>query len=570
MMSSLRNMRLGQKFTVAFGAICVLCVLQGIAALGGLYKVDGLTKDLTSRFLPAAQAINEMRGEMQTIRRMELGSLLCTDSRCAARYSAMRATALEKYQTAKARLESLITNPEEKEQFQNAAGEFDSYLAKSDAIVNRFSRASKKDSASLTGQELQLLDDFNRALSSTAAISDHYTAQCEHDGEQVNSANNILRWLAASMTLFVAVLSVAVGLMLTRAIAPPIVAATAALEEVAENNLMVSVESKSTDEVGRLSAALNITVESMRKVLRSVAQSADTLSAAAEELSVRSAQTSGNTRAQSERTDQIAAAAQEMTATIAEISHNAESASRASRRSAETADNGGEVMRAASATMQQIAAATGTVAERMDALGKRSEEIGKVVNVIQGISEQTNLLALNAAIEAARAGEHGRGFAVVAGEVRRLAERTKAATEEISATIGSIQAETQATLDVMSQSRTAVEAGLSETSRARTSLEAIIESSKQVEGMINLIATAATEQTAASGEISTSASHISQLAGENSQAAAETAEACKSLATLASELDGLIGEFRVDEDAQHVTKAKDIRPSVKLTLARAS
>jgi methyl-accepting chemotaxis protein len=546
-MSVYRDIPIARKFMLAFGLVCLLCVALGGYTFLTFRSIAVDSADVSENGFPSVVALSNARAAFNQLGRADLNLLLCQTSACSSEQNGRRQKAIGDYESALKGYESSILYPGEREIFQKVQAGYALYRSQSDRCASLVAGAK-------TGDALDALT----SASTTAAFDETVGSLIEdidlniklgmESSRRTTSSSRHAVWINLCVTVFIVLLSALVGMGLTRVIAPRISRAKDALQKLADKDLRAHLNVSGTDEIGQLGEALNQSVVALRGVVESVAKGAETLSAATTEISTRSVQMASNANTQSNRTNQIAAAAQEMTATIGEISHNAESAASASRASAETAEQGGVVMQSAAATMEKIATATGSVSEKMGSLAQRSEEIGKVVSVIQEISEQTNLLALNAAIEAARAGEHGRGFAVVAGEVRRLAERTKGATEEIAATIRSIQEETRATLELMDESRAAVETGMKETAHARTSLEAIIESSKKVEHQIELIATAATQQTSAAGEISESAGQISQLAVENSQGAEEAVEALKNLASLASELDGMMRQFELGDD----------------------
>lgn len=238
---------------------------------------------------------------------------------------------------------------------------------------------------------------------------------------------------------------------------------------------------------------------------------------------------------------------QEMSSTVAQVSDNSNKAAEASRQAAETARHGGSIVEETLNKMRVIAESVRGTARKMEELGKSSDQIGRIIGVIDDIADQTNLLALNAAIEAARAGEQGRGFAVVADEVRKLAERTTTATKEIAQMIKNIQDETRSAVSAMEQGTKQVEEGVNSTAKAGDSLKEIIQMSEQVGEMITHIATAATEQSSATEQVNHNMEEIARLVKESATGAQQSARACQDLSGLALDLQKMVGNFKLND-----------------------
>ncbi len=306
------------------------------------------------------------------------------------------------------------------------------------------------------------------------------------------------------------------------------------------------LETVGDDEIADLTRAVNRMQSSLAEMIQSVMSSSDQVSSAAEQISANASQSARASEDQQRQTEQVATAMDEMGTAVQAVAENSRRAAQQSEEAANKARTGGDIVTQTVSTMERIAHETVQVAGQIDQLGHRSEDIGRIVGVIDEIADQTNLLALNAAIEAARAGEQGRGFAVVADEVRKLAERTATATKEISTMIANIQAETQKAVSAMREGGSRVNTGMATAVEAGKSLQEIIAASERVGEMVREITHASQQQSHTTQQVQENVSQINRLVHESATGSRELARACESLSGLALELQRSTARFKLE------------------------
>jgi methyl-accepting chemotaxis protein len=386
-------------------------------------------------------------------------------------------------------------------------------------------------------------------------------------------------WSKTLMTILVLAgmaLGSLIAFVMARSIVKTMHRMSAMIEALASNNLVVEdMEVESEDEMGKAAQGLNKMKNNLRCVILSIASTAENVSGSSREISTTASQAADSAENQKQQVGQIATTMQEMAATVREVSLHSNTAARSAKSAAESAREGGKIVEDVLERMRGIARGAGMAAAKVEQLRTRSDEIGRIVGVIDEIAEQTNLLALNAAIEAARAGEQGRGFAVVAAEVRRLAERTTGATGEIAAVIHDFQSETVVVVQHIRTDIALVEQGVEAASKAGESIERIIREADTVGTMVAQIASSATQQATAAEQVTASMSQINELAIESAEGSQLSAQACEELFDLALGLQNMVARFDVgqrDADRRDAARrdAEQIEPEEKKHLLEAN
>jgi len=517
-MKTFANLRISAKLLVSFMAVLALTVVVGVFSIVQLSKVNAMTTDITTNWMPATRTLLEIKGLRARYRSIELQHILSDTLTEMSEYEKAMNNSWNELQTRLVEYEKLISEPEEREIFPVYKKTLAQYSAEHDKVI-ALSRAQKKDGATaiIRGESLKLNGELNDMIDKLVAVNLAGAAKADDTAKAVYAGARV--WVIGLL-----VGSIVVGLVLAviiaRAVSRPLSDAVKVAQSVAAGDLTSRIDAQTRDETGMLLAALKEMNDSLVKIVSEVRTGTDTIATASSQIASGNQDLSSRTEEQASSLEETAASMEELTSTVKQNADNARQANQLAVSASEVAVRGGSVVN--------------QVVDTMGSINASSRKIVDIIGVIDGIAFQTNILALNAAVEAARAGEQGRGFAVVASEVRNLAQRSAAAAKEIKTLIG--------------DSVEKVEEGSKQVAEAGRTMDEIVDSVKRVTDIMGEITAASQEQTSGIEQINQAITQMDQVTQQNAALVEEAAAAAGSLQEQATSLVKSVSIFRLGSD----------------------
>jgi methyl-accepting chemotaxis protein len=507
-MHAIRNLKIGIRLIAGFTLVVVLTAVVGALGIFNLSKVNDLSDQMYEREMTALSYMQTANLNLVYAGRHLRSSLLSTNAEERDRTTAQVHDALKAMHENIDKARSSFSSPESLAQLETLTKELAAYEQAALHVLD-VNKASGKflDASDVISLLPQLRTLSGAADESISGLVDQKKQRASEANDAITAIYESSRTQMIVLVLIAAALGFAIGILVTRSITRPLNKAVGVANALAEGDLSVSISADSEDETGKLLASMQNMTERLRSVMGDVRSAADSLSSASEEVSATSMSLSQAATEQAASVEETTASVEQMSASIAQNTESAQITDGIAGKAANDAVQGGQAVREMVQAMKQIAAKIG---------------------IIDDIAYQTNLLALNAAIEAARAGDHGKGFAVVAAEVRKLAERSQVAAQEIGG--------------VASNSVSLAE-------QAGKLLDEIVPNIQKTSDLVQEITAASQEQSSGAGQINIAMGQMNQITQQNASASEELAATAEEMNAQASQLQELIGYFRLDNYA---------------------
>jgi len=412
------------------------------------------------------------------------------------------------------------------------------------AYINRI-KQEFIDSDSLQADARLLFEEGKQVSAQLHKFSSELHARFLHQNQQHKQTSSRQLWVAATVFVVMAALAIYLVMAVNLSLSHNIKRVAGMARDIEQGHLDGGYPASGQDELGQVVDSLANAIRQMRDTVCAISENTQSLSSTSTTLSHSAQQLSVLGTTQKQQVGHIAEAANSLQQSAEEVDQLCRSAEQESSNTQKTAQSSAQRSEQSAGVIRQLAETIRDAADRITALAAQTAEIAGVTDVIKTIAEQTNLLALNAAIEAARAGEQGRGFAVVADEVRTLATRTQESTEEIEATIGSLQQVAEQAVDAMNNACDQANQGEQESLATGEAMTTILNSMASINQVIQQLTSAGTQQSHIASDISQNIFTVDGSASELLQQSHEVAASAEAVSAQSMQLSQQSGRFRI-------------------------